>query len=196
MLSLNETISKKHIKISAYNSLIESKINSLPVDPVVAIKSRGDARLFGLTFYRHYGWDEKDFQKAFGAYGAAIYSESTKKYFITYNDEIPKPYVRWTLSSLLAAIELDLVDNTKYFSVTYRDSDDPDLFAQYFTAPDVILHSINTTHPEEIMEYCNIPFDKAYRKSQSLKFSWANKKPMIDKILRFVFDDYIESHKK
>ena len=70
------------------------------------------------------------------------------------------------------------------------------MFAYYFTAPDIVLHSTGLISPEDIMYNCRIPFDKAHRKSKLLKYSLTERKTVLEKILKSNFDEYIEYHKE
>lgn len=196
MFFIDELVTRRLIKLSAYDALMKFNVRTLPVDPINLLNSRDDISLYSYSFFQSaVGATLKDITTSFGPYGAAIYVREYKKYFLYYNDMSSIAFVRWTLIRLLGAIELGSVDSISFFIIGYRDDGDCDTFAYYFAAPDVILKAVGISSPEEIMQNCQIPFDKAYRKSKNLKFSLIERKTYYDKILRFNFDDYIDSCK-
>lgn len=196
MFFIDELATRRLIKLSAYDALMKFNVRSLPIDPLNLLYSRNDIVLYSYSFFQSLaGVTLEDVTISFGSYGAAIYKREYNKYFLYYNDTLSISFVRWTLARLLGAIELGSVDSISFFVMGGKDGGDCDTFAYYFTAPDVILKSAGISTPESIMQNCQIPFDKAYRKSKNLKFSIIERKTYIDKILRFNFDDYIETCK-
>lgn len=199
MFSFNSstTISKRLVKLSAYEALLECNVSKLPVDLIKIFNTRKDVSLYNSTlFFESAGWCEDEYIQAFGTYGTLIYSEDFEKYFAYYNDFNPEPVIRWELSSLLALLELDLVSPKNPIRLECNKGDYTETFSYYFTAPDIILSEIGIKSAEEVMKSCKIPFDKAHAKGKKLKLPWVEKKTYLDKLLKSNFDNFIELHKK
>lgn len=195
MFFVDEVINKRNIKLTAYNTLLDCGVKTLPVDPLKILKSRCDINLNSFTFFEKFGWSMDDFKQAYGTYGGVNFNIKLKKYFISYNDNNPDILVNWTLACLLACIELGNVDSVSFLIITCHEGDDSDIFADYFLSPDVILKAAGITSAEDIISECHIPFNKAYKKSKKIQFSFGGFRNSIDKVLKFSFDEYIESYK-
>lgn len=190
----SSTISAYLIKLSAYESLIDSRITELPVDLINIFKKRDDVSLYSFTFFEKVdGWDLLTCKRAFGEYGAIAYSCDMKKYFAYYNDHHSEDLVRWELANLLACLELGIASTESSTKVSCSEGDCTDTFAYYFTAPDVILVESKQSTAADIISACCIPFDKANRKAKKLKLHWAEKKIYIEEILKRNFKEYISN---
>lgn len=197
MFFIDELMAKKLIKLSAYDALMKFNVCALPVDPIELLNSRDDIVLYAFSFFQNLlDYSIEDFMSAFGPYGAATFDRRLGKYFLYYNNTNSDVLVRWTLVCLLASIELGSVDSISLYMISCKDGDDCDTFAYYFAAPDVILKAANICSPESIMKSCQIPFNKAHKKSRNLKKSWIDKKTYLDKILKSNFYDFIHLHKE
>ena len=199
MFSFNseKEISKQLIKLSAYDALLNSKVSVLPVDIFQIFKTREDVLLYDSKLFQTYdNWDKQTYTWVFGQYGTLIYDKEINKYYAFYNDFNSEPVIRWELTCLLALLELNLASVDYAIQIYCNDGDYTETFSYYFTAPDAILNEIGINSAEEIMESCNIPFDKARKKSRYLKKSWIDKKTYLEKILKSNFYDFIHLHKE
>lgn len=197
LLNSETATSRRLIKLTAYEALLDSNISDLPVDIIRIFKSRNDVLLYNSTLFCEVdGWSRDTYTRIFGEYGTLIYDDEFSKYFAFYNDFNSDSVIRWELISLLALLELDLASTESAIQITCKDGDYTEIFAYYFAAPDAILNEIGVNSAEEIIKSCQIPFNKAHKKSKFLKLSWIDKKTYLDKVLKFNFYDYIQLHKK
>lgn len=197
--SKNENITKEehlYIKLAAYSALIEFNQHILPV-------LSNFNQIINSTVYilqmisQKLGYKKNCFSEA--GKGLAIYVSDSKHYIILYDERLSSPDIRWTIARLFYLVWSEkLKDRPDIFHYmdNIEDIDRCDIFAYYFTCPDVILEECGINNASDIIKYCDIPFPCAETKSRLLRTAAASKSLQpIEEILKKDFASVIEQIK-
>lgn len=151
------------IKSSAYDALIEHDICSLPVSmpqdqtvivfPMQCLKEPP----INCDIYKYDGVLMR------------LGTDDNKHYVLMYDNQLPHRVQNWVISKLLFYVKNGIADQYPNAYINCDSLNDADSFASHFTCPDVILEACEIKSTEEIMDYCEIPFDAAFCKSKYLK---------------------------
>lgn len=168
----------KSSKESAYEALIKYNITSLPVP----VNYSNGIKIFSLQLlagYHHQNITE--YFNKFGYRGFTFYEPEFDNYIIFYNEDDPIPMQRWVISSAIAFIECHKVSSI-YGTSLDRLPEYIDDFTYTYTCPDCVLKRDNLISSEQIIEICDIPFNKAREKSKRLKTSTNSNNKYIKKL--------------
>lgn len=186
---------RRFITFAAYDALLEFDEHSLPVLSDFCRIVNSSIFIFPMQFVaRKEGLTEDYFSH--GGNGMAMYVSSTGHYIILYDEALPPSDIRWTIARLVYLIKsgrLEENPNVFHFSDYCADSDKCDEFAYHFTCPDPILNECSISSASDIINYCEIPFSFANKKSSLLKTS-KNLRPIqfIEEALQINFRPYID----
>ena len=187
---------RRYIIFAAYDALMEFHEHSLPVlsDDFCRIIN-STIFIFPMQFVASQEGLSENYFSNVGS-GMALYAASTGHYIILYDEELPSSDIRWTIARLIYLIKsgkLEENPNVFHFSDDCADSDKCDDFAYHFTCPDPILKECNISSASDIINYCEIPFSFANKKSRLLKISkYMPSIPIIEKALETNFRSYID----
>lgn len=123
-------------------------------------------------------------------YGFIYYCLEWDCYAIFYNAELPTDLLNWVLATALGYIEFGLVEVGQSQNISEQDVIEN--FCFYFTAPDPILIECNIRTSKQIIDVCQIPFQKAFRKSKVLKL---HNGMAMEESIKKLFSKFIEKFK-
>lgn len=180
---------RKPAKISAYETLIKYNITSLPVPT----KYSNGIKIFTLQFLAEYhNQDISEYFNVFGYRGFVCYEPHYNNYVIFINDDDPEDLQRWCISTAIGYIENYKFKSKYGFSISESSLYIND-FTYTYTCPDCILERDHINKPEQIIELCKIPFNKAREKSKRLKIVFKSKNDLTNK-LETLICNLIPSH--
>ena len=196
--SKNENITKEehlYIKLAAYSALIEFNQHILPVLSNFNQIINSTVYILSMQMIsQKLGYKKNCFSEA--GKGLAIYVSDSKHYIILYDERLSSPDIRWTIARRLYLVWSEkLKDRPDIFHYmdNIEDIDRSDIFAYYFTCPDVILKECGINNASEIIKYCESPFPCAEIKSRLLRTAAASKSLQpIEEILKKDFASSIE----
>ncbi len=182
-----------NIKFAAYSTLIDLNERSLPVLSEFTHLINSSIYILPLQFIiQKLGYNKNFFYET--GDGVAIYVSETKHCIILYDEQLPDPDIRWTISKLLYLVKSGKLQNQPdifHYSDCPENIEKCNVFAYYFTCPDVILKECNINNASDIIRYCKIPFLHANRKSRLLNNAADNNSlQSIEKILNTNFSSY------
>lgn len=196
--SKNKKITKEehlYIKLAAYSALIEFDQHILPV--LSNFNQIFNSAVYILSMQmisQKLGYNKNCFSEA--GKGLAIYVSDSKHYIILYDEQLSSPDIRWTIARLLYLVwseKLKERPDIFHYMDNIEDIDKCDIFAYYFTCPDVILEECGINNASEIIKYCEIPFLYAEAKSRLLRTAATSKSLQpIEEILKKDFASSIE----
>lgn len=182
----------RSIQMFAYSALLDYEVKELPVMPREIL--RRDQDVYLITEQTYALRNEFSFEKVHREMGDWAVAYYDGHYYIYYNDDCSEYDVRWFLSCAIACIELDLVTLplTKCsFLSSINDSEKAERFTYVFTAPDAVLKRCALTSAKDVIQYCRIPFQKAFKKSRLLQ-KRSKKQHTIDRLLLNNFQGFIK----
>lgn len=190
----------KAICIRAYEALIKYDINMLPI-PIVY--NSGILVVPIQTFAYYCNMNDKKAVRRCEHRGIVYYADEVDKYVVLYNNDDPISLKRWVIALGIGYIEmwkdLHLSRQMKRTYIALKDSGRVvDEFAYSFTSPDVILKECGINTAEDIMAFCEIPFNNAREKCKKLKIrllEFDHFESRVADILKTSFLDYIEKFK-
>ena len=202
--SKRESISKEeenYIRFTAYDALVEFGERSLPVLSEFDRIIHSTIFIFSMqSISRRLGHNEDYF--SIGDKGIGIYVSLTGHHVLLYNDKLPSFEIRWTIARLLYLVisgKLEKEPDMFHYADCPEDMERCDLFACYFTCPDIILDTCEIHSASDIINYCGIPFSYADKKSRALeKAANTNIQSLqpIEEILKNHFAMFIEHKSK
>lgn len=175
----------------AYNALLDYDVKELPVMPKEIFRKSEEVYLITeQTYALRNGYSFEKVHREMGDWAVAY---SNDHYYIYYNRDCSEYEVRWILSNALACIELDLVNlplTRCSFLSSINDSKKTEEFTYAFTAPDAILKRCGLTSAEDVIKYCRIPFQRAFKKSRLLQRR-LKRQHAVDRLLLNNFQGFI-----
>ena len=190
----------KEICIRAYEALIKYDITELPIPityqpDILAVP----IQVFAMECHMSNRRAVRDCEYR----GIVYYADEVNKYVILYNDEDPIELRRWEVALGIGYIEmwkeLQLSRQMERTYIALKNSQlAVDEFAYYFTCPDLVLQECGIRTPEDIIEFCSIPFNNAREKSKRLKtqpLEFNNFERRVADIIKSTFVPFIESVK-
>lgn len=179
----------------AYNALLDYDVKELPVMPKEIFRKSEDVYLISeQTYAVRNGYSFEKVHKEMGDWAVACHNEH---YYIYYNRDCSEYEVRWILSNALACIELDLVNlplSSSGFYSSINGSKKTEEFTYVFTAPDTVLKHCGITSAEDVIKYCKIPFQRAFKKSRLLLQRRLKRQHAIDRLLLNNFQGFIQTY--
>lgn len=155
-------------KSHAYNALAEYKITSLPV----TLHDIRESKIYISSWQRYFRTDSKPMYFDTNLRNGAVMSlgeNSNMHYVIFYDGNLTEPTRNWIIAKLIYYIRSGFADENPHKYITCDASHQAEIFATYFTCPDIVLEECNILSAEDIMEYCQVPFSVAERKARYLK---------------------------
>ncbi len=152
--------------MDAYNALVHSSIDSLPVD-INRIISQHNIRLIDYsTFCMIYGKSKDDLYRS-AKDGFSFYDKGEGLYVCVINENIPyEPRRRFTLAHELGHILLGHLDSSNIpDEAIEQEADD---FASELIAPSTVLHFCGVSSPREIATLCGLSDTAAKIKFEQL----------------------------
>lgn len=173
---------RKSTKTFAYEALIKYNVTSLPVplqydDGILIFTMQYLAWIHNQNVFNYFD--------AFGYRGFVCYDSKFDNYVIFINGEDPEPLQRWSISVAIGFIETCKFSKNRGIPISNPPQDIDD-FTYIYTCPDCILERDNVTTPEQIIEVCKIPFNKAREKSKRLKLSFHSKNKMVNHLEKII----------
>lgn len=156
---------KKSSKFAAYEALIKYQITSLPV-PLQYHTEKIQIFTLQLLAAYHRQSVEK-YYKVWGKRGFVVYSREDDRYIIFLNANDSQALQRWCISAAIGYIESGMVHPRHGVSLSHLNRYIRD-FAYVYTCPDCILLQENVRSFEQILDVCQIPYQKAYEKSKRI----------------------------
>lgn len=189
---------KKYLRFMAYDTLIDFDEKSLPVFSEFDRFINSSILILPMQFVARMQGHDKDYYSS-GGNGIVMYVSASDHYIILYNDLIPEPDIRWTISKLIYLVKSGIADerpNVFHYADYFEGEKHCERFAYQFTCPDVILNECDINSANSIIKHCKIPFSHANVKSKLLKSSINTKSlQMIEKNLLDNFRHYIKRFK-
>lgn len=158
---------------AAWELLIDCHITDLPVDPASICKHYG----YRLISYRN----GRAAIAALGLYDLITRSDGfcvhhNDKYYIFYDDTMPRERQRFTIAHELGHIRLGHLVQNQHTTINREPSAHDDLtemqanwFAARILAPSCVLHSIHALTPTEISRVCDISITSATFRARCMK---------------------------
>lgn len=184
-----------YLKFAAYSALIDFGEHVLPVLSSFSQIINSSVYILPMQLIsQKLGYEGNCFSEA--GDGLAVYITETGHYIVLFDEQSASPDIRWTIARLLYLVWSGrLKDQPDIFHYTdnIEDTVRCDIFAYYFTCPDIILKECSINNASDIIEYCGIPFFNADIKSKLLCTA-ANSKSLqlIEEILKTNFASDIE----
>lgn len=184
----------RYINFIAYDALIDFGEKSLPVFPEFDRVIDSTIFILPMRTAAKMGGHEEDWY-AVGGDGIVMYVSATGHYIILYDDQLPNPDIRWTISKMIYLIKSGTSEDQPN-TFCRSDSDDVDkynTFAYQFTCPDIVLNECDISEASDIIKYCKIPFAHANIKSRLLKIAVKIKSlKLLEETLKENFRQYIK----
>ncbi len=185
----------RYINFIAYDALIDFDKKSLPVFSEFNQVIDSSIFILPMQLAAKIGGHAEDWY-TIGGDGIVMYVDSTSHYIMLYDERLPGPDIRWTLSKLVYLIKSGASEdrpNTFYYADHSEDIERYNAFAYQFTCPDVVLQECGINEAADIIEYCKIPFSYANIKSRLLKTASKIKSlKLLEEALKKNFRQYIE----
>jgi hypothetical protein len=180
---------RKFIKFTAYDTLIDFGANRLPVlNNLAAIISDS---IFIMPIQAAFSDTERSFYNGYRE-GSVMYVNATGHYIILYDENLPADRIRWIISKLIYLIRNGSIDDFPNRFHTVNDNDqESNIFAYYFTCPDIILSKCNIINADDIITYCQIPFNHAAAKSKMIELTSSSTFRRIEDVLLKNFRSFI-----
>lgn len=184
------------MKTEAYKALLRTGVRKLPIMyndvfstlkyPFAMVKTYSYQELIGIKV-QNIDW----LLKELGEYGA-IFSDGLHTYSIYYNDIWPDDLKNWTILSLYAHAELNLVPSKGTIKYGEKLPDSVQTFMNYFVAPDPVLKECGIDNTELISVACSIPLKKALTKSKQMRKSYFSDPTLFDEFITYQFQNFID----
>ena len=196
--STKENLTKEehiYLKFAAYSALIDFGEHVLPVLADFSQIINSSIYILPMQLIsQKLGYEGNCFSEA--GDGLAVYITETGHYIILFDEQSSSPDIRWTIARLFYLVWTGrLKDQPDVFHYTdnIEDTARCDIFAYYFTCPDIILKECSISNASDIIEYCGIPFSNADIKSRLLSTAADSKSlQLIEEILKTDFASDIE----
>lgn len=188
-----KNVPERLIATIAYEALQKYSITSLPavtLEFALSLNKWKNFKIVSLQEFckvRNLNLDEWLYDC--DGYGLIYYFLEYNCYSIFYNSELPHDLLNWVLATALGYIEFGLVEVGKMQNISEQDI--LENFCYYFTAPDPVLLECNIRSSKQIIDICQIPFQKAFRKSKALKSNGM----AMEEIIKRMFSRFIEKFK-
>ena len=183
----------KNVRDAVWKTIIELKINQLPVSVDFITKELGIKQIRNC--------DLEYPLLSSGERGLAILAEGN--WYVIYNEKESIPARRFTVAHEIGHILLGhlLVADKKYRTFQKRNPEEQeaDMFAARLLAPACVLWGLNLHTPEEIQEVCNISYQAAKFRAERMKILYQRNMFLVSTLERKVyeqFDYYIQKNKK
>lgn len=189
-----EEILDKPIAIAAYKALKKYDIISLPsitLEYALELNKWQNVKIVSLQeFSNSTGVDLEEWLDECNGFGKIMYYLEFDCYAILYNADLPTDLLNWTLATAIGYIELGLVEVDH--SLNIEEQDITENFCYYFTAPDPVLLECDIRTSSKIIDICQIPFQKAFRKSKHLKL---HNGMAMEEGIKKLFSNFIKNFK-
>lgn len=178
----------------AYEALQKYSITSLPavtLEFALGLNKWKNFKIVSLQeFCESQNYDFDEWLDDCDGYGIIYYFLELNCYAIFYNSELPQDLLNWTLATAIGYIEFGLIEVGKMQNISEQDI--LENFCYYFTAPDPVLLECDIRTASRIIKFCQIPFQKAFRKSKALK---SNDGMAMEESIKRMFSRFIEKFK-
>ena len=174
----------KNIRNSAWQCLLDFKIDKLPVD-VLKIATAADIHVIKNSIIQ---------DLLPGEYGKAYFNGW--KWIVIYDDLQPTVVSRFTLAHELGHIFLGhnlayiKYREIKEFQNTGKPEKQADAFAIRLLCPACVLWGLNLHTAEEIAQYCRVPLDIAAQRAKRMETLYQREKFLTDPLEKQVYNSF------
>jgi len=178
----NAYASYKNVRDASWQVLIKFKVKELPVD---TIKIASETNIVTLKNSEVNEMDENE---------SGISYFYNGKWYIIYDDTMPKERIRFTVAHEIGHIFLghELIgQHRRTFNPNKPQIEtQADIFASRLLAPACVLWGLGVTTAEEIMQLCGISYQAAEIRADRMRELYQRNKFLISPLERQVFEQF------